>query len=128
MKRLIFALLAGFLFTAILSTAVDHIFHVTGVFPPYGEPMHDSGLLLMAFTYRAIFAIAGAYITALIARESAMKAVWILGIIGSLLWLAGSIAMWEFAVPWYNILGVLTGVPFSLLGGKLYQRRLSLKL
>jgi hypothetical protein len=90
--------------------------------------MHDSGLLLMAFTYRAIFAIAGAYITALIARESAMKAVWILGIIGSLLWLAGSIAMWEFAVPWYNILGVLTGVPFSLLGGKLYQRRLSLKL
>jgi hypothetical protein len=123
MGRLILSILAGFLFTAILSTAIDHVFHITGVYPPYGEPMRDSGLLLIAFTYRAILAVAGSYLTASIAKEKAMKAVLILGTIGSLLWLAGAIAMWEFAAPWYNVLGVLTGVPFSLLGGKLYEKR-----
>ena len=63
------------------------------------------------------------YVTEIIAREQAMKAVLIMGVIGSLIWLAGAIAMWEFAYPWYNILGVLTGVPFSILGGRLYLRR-----
>jgi hypothetical protein len=123
MTRLILSILSGFIFTAVLSTAVDHIFHVTEIYPPYGAPMRDHGLLLLAFTYRAIFSISGAYITAAIAREQAMKAVLIMGVIGSLLWLAGAIAMWEFAYPWYNILGVITGVPFSILGAKLYQRR-----
>ncbi len=123
MVRLILSILAGFLATAILSVAVDHVFHVTGVYPPYGEPMLDSGLLAIAFFYRAILCVAGAYLTAVIAREQAMKAVIILGVIGSLLWFAGAMAMWEFAKPWYNILGIATGVPLTWLGGKLYLMR-----
>ena len=122
MARLVLSVLAGFIFTAVLSTAVDHIFHITGIYPPYGQPMRDHGLLLLAFAYRAIFTIAGAYVTSTIAREKAMRAVLIMGVIGSLIWLAGTIVMWEFAYPWYNILGVLTGVPFSIIGAKLYQR------
>ncbi len=122
MTRLILSILAGFIFTAVLSILVDHIFHITEVYPPYGEPMRDHGLLLLAFSYRTIFGIAGAYLTATIAREQAMKAVVIMGVIGSLAWLAGAIAMWDFAYPWYNILGVLTGVPVAVLGAKLYLR------
>jgi hypothetical protein len=84
--------------------------------------MRNHGLLLLAFAYRAVFSIAGAYVTSTIAREKAMRAVIIMGVIGSLIWLAGTIVMWEFAYPWYNILGVLTGVPFCIMGAKLYQR------
>jgi hypothetical protein len=122
MARFILSIIAGFLFAAILSTAVDHIFHVTGIYPPYGAPMRDHGLLIIAFAYRAVFSIAGAYVTAFIAREKAMKAAVTLGVIGSLLWLVGAIIMWEFAYPWYNILGVITGVPFSIIGAKFYLR------
>jgi hypothetical protein len=123
MFRLVLSIVAGFIFAAVLSSAVDHVFHVTGIYPPYGEPMRDHGLLAIAFAYRAVFSIAAAYLTASIAKEQAMKAVIIMGVIGSLLWLVGAIAMWEFAYPWYNILGVLTGVPFSILGAKLYLLR-----
>jgi hypothetical protein len=123
MKRIILSIIAGFFVTALLSTAVDHVFHVTGIYPPYGVPFFDTGLLLLAFSYRAVFAVFGSYLTALLAKDQAMKAVLILGSIGSVIWLAGAIVMWEYASPWYNILGILTGVPLSLMGGKLYQAR-----
>jgi hypothetical protein len=77
----------------------------------------------MAFAYRAVFAIFGSWLTAELAREQANKAVWIVGIIGSLLWLAGAIAMWEYGPAWYSIIGVVTGIPFALIGGKLHQIR-----
>lgn len=99
MKRLILSIIAGFFVTALLSTAVDHVFHTTGVYPPYGEPLFDIGLLALAFSYRAVFAVFGSYLTALLAKDQAMKAVLILGSIGSVIWLAGSIAMWEYASP-----------------------------
>jgi hypothetical protein len=123
MKRIILSITAGFLVTALLSTAVDHVFHVTGIYPPYGEPLFDTGLLALAFAYRAVFTVFGSYLTAVLAKDQAMKAVLILGSVGSVIWLAGSIAMWEYASPWYNVLGILTGIPLSLLGGKLYQAR-----
>jgi hypothetical protein len=122
MRRLILSILAGFIVTAVLSIAVDHVFHVTNVYPPYGEAMFNTSLLALAFAYRAVFNVFGAFVTASIAKDKAMKAVWIMGIVGSLLWLAGALANWELAAPWYNILGVVTGIPFSLAGGKLYQR------
>lgn len=123
MKRLILSILAGFLTAAVLSSGVDHVFHTTGIYPPYGEPNLDDGLMFIAFAYRAVFSILGAYVTALIAKTQARKAVLIVGIVGSVLWLIGGIAMWEHAPAWYNIAGVITGVPFSLIALKLYETR-----
>jgi hypothetical protein len=123
MKRLILSILAGFIKTAELSTAVDEVFHSTGIYPPYGQPFLDTPLVLIAFTYRALFAILGSYLTAVIAKDQAKKAVLILGSIGSVLWLVGGIVMWDFAPAWYNLGGVITGIPFALIGGKLYELR-----
>ncbi len=123
MKRLLLAIVAGFIVTAVLSIATDHLFHVTGVYPPYGEPMFATGLLTLALSYRVIFTLIGSYITAMIAKENAMKAVTILGIIGSILWLAGAIAMWEYGPAWYSLGGAFTGIPLTLVGGKLYELR-----
>jgi hypothetical protein len=127
MTRLILSIVAGLVVTTILSTGGDHVFHVAGIYPPYGEPMLDSGLLLIAFSYRVVFEIFGSFLTAAIAGERAMKAVIILGTIGSAFWLAGAIVMWEFAQPWYNIAGVVTGIPLTWIGGKIYQSTLRKK-
>lgn len=128
MTRLILSILAGIFIGALLSTGVDYVFHVLEMYPPYGEPMLDSGLLLLAFAYRAVFTVLAAYLTAVLAKDRAKKAVWILGIINSLAWLGGSVAMWEYAAAWYNIAGIVTGIPLCLLGGKLYELRVQKNL
>ena len=123
MKRLILSILAGFLASGILASAVDHVFHTTGVYPPYGEPNYNNSSMLLAFSYRVLFGVFGAYITSALAREQAHKAVLILGAIGSVLWLAGAIAMWNYAPAWYNIIGVITGIPITLIGKRMYEAK-----
>jgi hypothetical protein len=123
MGRLILAMLAGFILNVVLSMATDHLFHVLNVYPPYGEPMFDNGLMLLAFSYRVIFTVGCCYLTAMLAREQAMKAVLIMGGVGSVLWLLGAIAMWDKGPAWYNIVGIITSVPLAWLGGKLYVSR-----
>jgi hypothetical protein len=120
MMRLILSILAGWIIGAVLSVGTDHVLHITRVFPPYGEPMHNDGLLALAFAYRSVFSILACYLAAMWAKDNAKKAVWSLGIIGTILWLGGSIAMWEFAHPWYNIAGIVTAIPLALIGGRLY--------
>ena len=121
MKRIIFSVLAGLVATGIVSTLADFALHAAGLYPPYGQPMYDTPRLLLAFVYRALFAIGGAYLTAVIAKDKYRRAVLILGITGSILWLLGAIALWNLAAPWYNVAGVIFGVPFALIGGKLYE-------
>ena len=123
MKRLILSILAGFIITAVLSLATDHIFHLTGVYPPYGAPFFDTGLLLLASAYRVVFQILGAYLAAMFAKDKAKKAIWTLGIIGSILWLVGTIANPGMGPLWYGILGAVLSIPTTLTGGKLYELR-----
>ena len=117
--RLILSIITGILVGSVLATATDHVFHITQVYPPYGEPMFDAGLLFLALAYRAVFTILAGYITAMLARGKAKKAVLILGIINAIAWLGGTIALWEYATPWYNIAGIVTAIPLCLLGGRL---------
>jgi hypothetical protein len=123
MKRIILSVLAGVVATGIVSTLADFALHAAGLYPPYGQPMYDTPRLLLAFIYRALFAIGGAYLTAIIAKDRYRKSVIIVGIVGSILWLLGAIALWDLAAPWYNVSGVIFGVPFALIGGKLYENR-----
>ena len=123
MKRIILAVLAAIVINIILATAIDHVFHVTGVYPPYGEPMFDTGLVLLASSYRVLITLFAAYITAMIAKEKAKTALWISGTIGTVVWLIGAIAMRDFGPAWYSIGGAVTAIPLVLLGGKLYEFR-----
>ncbi|MEW6702757.1 MAG: hypothetical protein AB1298_08550 [Bacteroidota bacterium] len=123
MKRIIFSILVGWIAGALLSVATDAVFHSAGIFPPPGQPFFDTGLLIVAFTYRAVYQIGSAYITAMIAKDKAEIAVLISGIIASVVWMIGTIAMWNLVAAWYNIGGVVLSVPFAVIGGKLYQMR-----
>ena len=121
--RLTFAIVAAFIITAVLSSAVDHVFHVTGVYPPYGEPMFDMGLLLLASSYRLVFQVLGSYIMAIIAKNKAMTAAWIMGTLGTIFWLAGAFFLKGMGPVWYPVLGALLSLPSVLLGVKLYTNR-----
>ena len=60
---------------------------------------------------------------AALAKDRAKQAVWTLGIIGTIAWVAGTIAMSRISPAWYGIVGAVLAIPTSLLGGKLYELR-----
>jgi len=124
MPRLIFAILAAILINGILATAIDHVFHATGVYPPYGQAYFDTDLYLLALAYRFVITVFAAYVTAMIAKEQAKRALGISGVLGAILWVVGTLAMRERGPLWYGIVGAVTAIPLVLFGGKLYERRM----
>jgi len=120
--RSVFAVLAGLIVIVVLSNGADFVLHATGVYPPFGQPMRDS-LFILATAYRLVFAVAGCYLTALLAPNRPMQHALALGIIGVILAIVGTVATWnagpEFGPKWYPILLVLTALPCAWLGGKL---------
>jgi len=119
------AALAGFLLVVILSLATDQVLHVLQVYPPWGEPMWDPRLNLLALAYRTIYTIASGYVTARLAPDRPMRHVIVVGVIGTIAATAGLVATWNlgFGPRWYPIALAITAFPCVYLGGALYIRR-----
>jgi hypothetical protein len=124
MARSIGAVLAGFLAVAILSVATDQLFHVLEVYPPWGQPMYDTGLNALALSYRIVFTLLGGFITARLAPRAPMRHVRILAVIGLAAGTAGAIfaITQEFGPNWYPIALAVTAYPLTWLGGRLCVR------
>jgi hypothetical protein len=123
--RSVWAVLAAFLAVFALSLGTDQVLHVLEVYPPWGQPMWDPGLNMLALGYRLVFGILGSYITARLAPHSPMRHVWIGAAIGFLLSAAGVVAGMkiELGPLWYPILLALSVLPTSWIGGRLGTRR-----
>jgi peptidoglycan/LPS O-acetylase OafA/YrhL len=123
--RSIGAVFAGFFATAILSIVTDLVLHAAGIFPAWGQPMSDA-LFVLATAYRIVYTIAGGYITARLAPDRPMAHVLVLGIVGLMAAVAGTLATWnkgpEFGPKWYPLALVVTALPCVWAGGKLAQR------
>ena len=123
--RSIGAVLAGFFATFILSIATDLVLHAVGVFPPWGQSMSDA-LFVLAMFYRTIYTIGGGYVTARLAPNKPMSHALILGVIGLLAAIAGTVATWnkgpEFGPKWYPLALVALAIPSVWFGGRLAQR------
>ena len=124
--RSIGAFLAGFAVVVAGSIATDAVLHATGVFPPAGQPM-ATGLWVLASAYRAVFAIAGGWVTARLAPTAPLAHALSLGGLGTVLALLGTLATWDkgpgFGPHWYPISLVVTSLPCTGLGGVLGARR-----
>ena len=118
------AVVAGLLVVIIASLATDELLHVLQVYPPWGEPMRDPWLNLLALTYRCLYAVLGAYITAQLAPRNPMWHGLLLGLIGLVLSTAGAIAAipLDLGPTWYPIALALSSVPCSWLGAVLHRR------
>jgi len=114
------AVLAGFVTTFALSSAIDAVLHATGVYPRLGVRMSD-GLFGLALVYRGLAAIAGGWVTARLAPSRPMRHALILAGVGSLAGLAGvavAITQPEIGPLWYPVLLVVTALPCIWLGAR----------
>jgi hypothetical protein len=127
MARSVVAILAGFLAVVILSLATDQVLHVLQVYPPWGEPMYDTGLNGLALSYRIAYSILGGFITARLSPRAPMRHVTVLAVIGLLAGTAGAVVAitQAFGPNWYPIALAATAYPLTWFGGKLgVERRL----
>ena len=122
----VLAVVVGFVAVVVLSLGTDEVFHLTGVYPPWGERMSD-GLFGLATAYRLVYGILGSYITARLAPQKPMKHAIIGALIGMVFGTVGVIVSWkhpEMGPHWYPIALVLTGLPCAWIGGKLRENQL----
>jgi MFS family permease len=119
------AVVLGFLAVVVLSLGTDEVLHLLRVYPPWGQPMFEPRLNLLALSYRIAYSVLGSYIAAKFAPRNPMRHALILGAIGFVLSVLGAIFITTHAnlgPAWYPILLVVTAVPCAWLGGILYQR------
>ena len=117
------AVLLGFVAVVVLSLGTNQVLHVLDVYPPWGQPMYDRGLNLLALSYRCVYGVLGGYLAARFAPHSPMRHALALGVVGLVVSVAGAIAMWDMGPNWYPVTLALTALPCAWLGGALHQRR-----
>jgi|SRR5215467_10089157 len=120
--RSIGALFAGFVVVVLLSIGTDILLHVTGIFPPLGQPMSNA-LFGLATVYRTVYAIIGCYITARLAPDRPMGHALLGGAIGLVLATLGAVATWNrgpaLGPHWYPVALIVTALPCAWLGGRI---------
>ena len=123
-KKSIWAVVAGVLVIVVVSTIVDVVLHVAGVYPPVEQPI-DNVLSVLATSYRVVISIAGAWITARLAPDKPMKHAMILGYVGVVLGLLGVVVTWNKGLGprWYPIALVVLAIPQCWVGGRIYEAR-----
>ena len=121
--RSVGAVFLGFITVVVLSLVTDQVLHLLRVYPPWGQPMYDPGLNLLALSYRIVYTIAGGYITARCAPHNPMVHTLALGLIGTVVGTAGAIATipMHLGPSWYPIALALTALPCAWLGGALHR-------
>ncbi len=119
------AVFLGFIAVVVLSLGTDQVLHVLQVYPPWGQPMYDPGMNLLALSYRCVYGVVGSYITARLAPHSPMRHALAGGAIGFVLSAAGAIATipMHLGPAWYPIALAITALPCAWLGGVLHKRQ-----
>jgi hypothetical protein len=120
------AVVLGFLAVVVLSLGTDEALHLLKVYPPWGKPMFEPRLNLLALSYRIVYSVMGSYIAARFAPRNPMRHALILGAIGFVLSVPGVIFITthtDLGPAWYPISLAVTALPCAWLGGVLYQRR-----
>jgi hypothetical protein len=126
MGRSILAIVVGFLLIGALAFGADAVVRsaVPGAFDVAGRT--DSvPLLLLSLAYVGIFATAGCYLTARLAPNRPMRHALILGLLGLILNVVGSVQMWDSAPAWYHVVAIAMVMPYAWLGGWLRERQLA---
>ncbi|MEP6620454.1 MAG: hypothetical protein ABJE47_14105 [bacterium] len=123
--RSVWAVAAGFIAVVVLSLLTDEVLHLLHVYQPWGEPMREPGLNLLALAYRSAFTVAGMYLTARLAPRAPMRHALIGGGIGTIVATAGAFATvpMDLGPAWYPIALAVTALPLAWVGGALHRAR-----
>ena len=120
----VWAVIAGVIVIVVVTTLVDVLLHVVGVFPPMNQPITDA-LAALATAYRIVISIGGAWLTARLAPQKPLKHALILGGVGTVLGLIGAVATWNMGLGprWYPVALTVLAIPQCWAGGKIYEMR-----
>ncbi|MDB5971978.1 MAG: hypothetical protein JWQ90_4428 [Hydrocarboniphaga sp.] len=118
----VWAVVAGVLVIVVVTTLVDVLCHLLGVFE--GPKLNDAQAAI-ATAYRIVISVGGAMLTAKLAPQNPMKHALILGVVGTLLGLVGLLVTWNKGLGphWYPIALMVLAIPQCWLGGKLHLMR-----
>ena len=125
MGRSVVAIVVGFVLIAVLSFGTDAAVRAAfpGSFGP-NQATTDRGILLASILYVGLFAVVGCYVTARLAPRRPMAHALVLGLLGLLFSIGGTIAMWDSAPAWYHVVQLALVMPWAWLGGWLREREL----
>jgi len=119
------AIVAGFLSVLILSVATDVVLQRSGVLPPQtDQASYLWWMLVVALVYRTAYGTLGGYLAARLAPNRPMRHAIVLGSIGAVFALLGSIANWDKTTPstrWYPILLIVLTLPSVWFGAKVMK-------
>ena len=119
------AVVVGFLTVVVLSLGTDQLLHVLNVYPPWGQPMPDTGDNLLAVAYRCVYTVAGGFVCAWLAPSNPMRHVWVLAFIGLAAGTAGAVVTipLKLGPAWFPIAIAITGPICTWFGGVLHGRK-----
>ena len=122
--RSVLAIVAALLGNGVLSVAVDQVFHVLDVYPPWGQPMHDPALNGLALSYRLVLGVAAGWIVARLAPRAPMRHAAILGAIATVLSALGAVAATQadLGPMWYPVALAVLAYPTVWFGAVLHER------
>jgi len=123
----ILAIVAGIVVSVVLSVGTDLILASLHVFPPTSTGVYVTWMLAVAFFYRSLYGVLGAYTTAALAPAKPMNHATILGFLGLLVNIVGAITMWDKGAHWYPLLLVITALPVAWSGGRIFIGRIKSK-
>lgn len=121
LARSISAIMAGLLINFAGGLGLDQLFHELGVYPPWGEPMNDTGDNLLALSYRILIAIGSCYVAGRLASWAPMRHALILGMIGVVFGTLGAAATADMNLGpmWFPVTLTALTLPCAWLGGRL---------
>lgn len=122
--RSVLAVFLGFVAVFVLSLGTDQVFHLLGIYPPWGEPMFDPRLNFLALAYRCVYQVIGGWIMARFAPSAPVAHALAGGVLGLVLCILGAIAMIPKGLgpAWYPIALTISAVPTSWWGGVFFKR------
>ena len=113
------AVAAGFVAVFVLSVGTDALLERLGVFPNPDKGLFITWMLLLAVAYRSLYTIFGGFLTALLAPGRPMRHAIILGLIGLVFAIVGTIANLGKGPLWYPLSLVVVTLPTVWLGARL---------
>jgi hypothetical protein len=122
MLRSVVAIVVGFVVIAALSLGTD--LALKSAMPQWFGPngsVTDPAVLLLVMGYVAVYAVFGCWLAGRLAPDRPMRHALILGFLGLLFNVAGTIAMWGTAPAWYHVASLLLVMPYAWLGGRLAE-------
>ena len=118
------AVIAAIVANVLLTTVTDQLFHLLGVYPPWGQPMFDPGDNALALGYRLVYGVLGGWLAARLAPHAPMRHALVYGAVGFVLSALGAvvaITSFDLGPDWYPLLLVATALPCAWLGGRLFR-------